>query len=31
MMVLDTDSGETISKTIDDLKTLLTMYRTGKI
>ena len=31
MMVLDTDSGETISKTIEDLKTLLTMYRTGKI
>lgn len=31
MMVLDTDSGETISKTIEDLKTLLIMYRTGKI
>ena len=31
MMVLDTDSGEGISKTIEDLKTLLTMYRTGKI
>lgn len=31
MMVLNTDSGETISRTIEDLKTLLTMYRTGKI
>ncbi len=31
MMVLNTDSGETISKTIEDLKTLLAMYRTGKI
>ena len=31
MMVFDTDSGENISKMIDDLKTLLSMYRTGEI
>ena len=31
MMVLDTDSGENISKKIDDLKKLLSMYRSGKL
>lgn len=31
MMVLDTDSGESISKKIGDLKALLTMYRTGEL
>lgn len=31
MMVFDTDSGENISKKIDDLKKLLSMYRSGKL